>query len=91
MMAHMFYTDALPWTLFSNFILTEEDSTSSSRIFLKFLFQEICEAMGVKKLDERFKDPMMAEHFRGLFPKENPQHIRFAINFFTSIGLGGVT
>ena len=71
--------------------LNEEETTSSSRIFLKVLFQEISEAMGVKSLKERLKDPYMAEHFKGLFPKDNPRDIRFAINYFTSIGLGAVT
>lgn len=29
--------------------------------------------------------------FEGLFPRDNPRNTRFAINFFTSIGLGGLT
>lgn len=29
--------------------------------------------------------------FEGLFPRDNPKNTRFAINFFTSIGLGGLT
>ena len=33
----------------------------------------------------------MAVFFEGLFPKDNPKNSRFAINFFTSIGLGGIT
>jgi len=33
----------------------------------------------------------MAVFFEGLFPKDNPKNTRFAINFFTSIGLGGIT
>ena len=77
--------------MFEGIHLNEEETTSSSRIFLKVLFQEISEAMGVKSLKERLKDPYMAEHFKGLFPKDNPRDIRFAINYFTSIGLGAVT
>ena len=30
-------------------------------------------------------------YFEGLFPRDNPRDTRFAINFFTSIGLGGLT
>lgn len=33
----------------------------------------------------------MQESFNGLFPRDNPKSTRFAINFFTSIGLGGLT
>lgn len=31
------------------------------------------------------------EHFAGLFPRDSPKNTRFSINFFTSIGLGGLT
>ena len=34
---------------------------------------------------------MMQDSFEGIFPKDNPKNTRFAINFFTSIGLGGIT
>merc|ERR1719203_1914268 len=33
----------------------------------------------------------MGEAFDGLFPRDNPRDTRFSINFFTSIGLGGLT
>jgi hypothetical protein len=33
----------------------------------------------------------LQEAFGGLFPKDDPKNTRFAINFFTSIGLGGLT
>ena len=39
--AHLFYTDALDWTAFKVVKLTEEDTTSSSRIFIKIICQEV--------------------------------------------------
>lgn len=33
----------------------------------------------------------MHARFEGLFPRDSPKNTRFAINFFTSIGLGGLT
>lgn len=33
----------------------------------------------------------MHANFEGLFPRDSPKNTRFAINFFTSIGLGGLT
>ena len=87
--AHLLYTDALQWTLLGYIKLTEEDTTSSSRIFIKIVFQEIAENMGLTKLNERLRDDYMAEYFEGLFPRDNPKNTRFSINFFTSIGLGG--
>lgn len=88
---HLMSTDALPWDVLSVIHLNEEETTSSSRIFIKILFQDLVESLGLKKLNERVKDPYCAEWFSGLFPKDNPKSTRFAINFFTSIGLGALT
>ncbi|EGZ04810.1 hypothetical protein PHYSODRAFT_320313 [Phytophthora sojae] len=89
--AHLLFTDALPWTVFEYIRLNEEETTSSSRIFIKILCQELSEHLGMKTLKERFLDEIMQPTFGGLFPKDNPRNTRFAINFFTSIGLGGLT
>ncbi len=89
--AHLFHTDALPWTAFEYIHLNEQETTSSTRIFIKILFQELAEYLGLSKLNERLKDAFMQPHFEGIFPKDNPKNTRFAINFFTSIGLGGLT
>lgn len=89
--AHLLHSDGLPWSVLSYIHLNEEETTSSSRIFIKILFQEISEYLGLPKLNARLKDPTMEAHYSGLFPKEHPKDTRFAINFFTSIGLGGLT
>ncbi|CAG9463972.1 unnamed protein product [Pedinophyceae sp. YPF-701] len=88
---HLLSSDAVSWAPVAAIRLTEEDTTSSSRIFIKFLFQELSEAMGIRKLNERLQDPQCLEWFGGLFPKDSPKNVRFSINFFTSIGLGGLT
>eukprot|EP01006_Ploeotia_vitrea_P021997 TRINITY_DN54412_c0_g1_i1.p1 TRINITY_DN54412_c0_g1~~TRINITY_DN54412_c0_g1_i1.p1 ORF type:complete len:587 (+),score=75.74 TRINITY_DN54412_c0_g1_i1:136-1761(+) len=89
--SHLLHTDALPWIVLQNISLSEGETTSSSRIFIKILFQELAEYMGLTKLNDRLRDPTLVEHFGGLFPKDSPKNARFAINFFTSIGLGGLT
>ncbi|KAI8084534.1 MIF4G-domain-containing protein [Halteromyces radiatus] len=88
---HVFFTDSLPWTCFSVIRLTEDDTTSASRIFIKILFQEISEFMGLKKLKARLEDPDFVDSFTGMFPRDNPKNTRFAINYWTSIGLGALT
>lgn len=88
---HLLYSDALDWSTLSYIHLNEEETTSSSRIFIKILFRELSEQMGLQKLKDRLEDQYLAENFLGLFPKDNPKNTRFAINFFTSIGLGGLT
>lgn len=89
--AHLLFTDAIGWDVFECIRLNEDDTTSSSRIFIKILFQELAEYMGLGKLNARLKDAMIQESFAGLFPRDNPRNTRFAVNFFTSIGLGGLT
>ncbi|XP_062171603.1 uncharacterized protein LOC133877353 [Alnus glutinosa] len=89
--AHLLGTDALPWPVLAYIRLTEEDTTSSSRIFIKILFQELSEHLGIRLLNERLTDPTMQDSFESIFPRDNPKNTRFAINFFTSIGLGGIT
>jgi pre-mRNA-splicing factor CWC22 len=39
--AHLLYTDAIEWYVFRAVKLTEEDTTSSSRIFIKIICQEV--------------------------------------------------
>ncbi|KAK9167755.1 hypothetical protein Scep_002946 [Stephania cephalantha] len=89
--AHLLGTDALPWHVLAYIRLTEEDTTSSSRIFIKILFQELSEHLGIRLLNEKLSDPTMQDSFESIFPRDNPKNTRFSINFFTSIGLGGIT
>jgi pre-mRNA-splicing factor CWC22 len=88
---HMFSSDAIPWHILSVIHLNEEETTSSSRIFIKILFQDIAEAMGMPKLQARMKDEILRPSLEGLFPHDNPKNIRFSINYFTSIGMGVLT
>ncbi|ESN94139.1 hypothetical protein HELRODRAFT_115201 [Helobdella robusta] len=89
--AHLLHTDAISWEVLSSIKLNEDDTTSSSRIFIKILFQELAEYMGLTKLNNRLKDSTLQPYFEGIFPRDSPRNTRFSINFFTSIGLGGLT
>ncbi|XP_061464283.1 pre-mRNA-splicing factor CWC22 homolog [Rhineura floridana] len=91
MFAHLLYTDSLPWSVLECITLSEETTTSSSRIFVKIFFQGLSEYMGLPNLNARLKDETLQPFFEGLLPRDNPRNTRFAINFFTSIGLGGLT
>ena len=88
---HLLSSDALGWHILTVVHLNEEETTSSSRIFIKILFQDLAEAMGMKKLQARLKDDAYQANFTGLFPRDNPRNTRFSINYFTSIGMGAVT
>jgi pre-mRNA-splicing factor CWC22 len=89
--AHLLFTDAVDWSVFKIVKFTEEDTTSSSRIFIKIIFQELSEHMGLDTFNDRLNDPIQRENFLGLFCRDSPKNTRFSINFFTSIGLGALT
>lgn len=42
--------------------MSEDTTTSSSRIFVKILFQELCAYMGLPKLNQRLKDQYENPH-----------------------------
>ncbi|KAG8217290.1 MIF4G-domain-containing protein [Butyriboletus roseoflavus] len=88
---HMLATDAVSWVVLGNIKMNEDDTTSSSRIFVKIMMQEMMESMGLKTLAERFKDEEVRSACKDLFPTDNPKNTRFSINYFTSIGLGVLT
>ncbi|KIX01541.1 pre-mRNA-splicing factor cwc22 [Rhinocladiella mackenziei CBS 650.93] len=88
---HLLSTDAIGWHVFSVVHLNEEETTSSSRIFIKILFQDLAEALGLPKLQERMKDDILHPSFAGIFPTDTPRNTRFSINYFTSIGMGVLT
>ena len=58
---------------------------------LRGRLQKLSNQMGLQKLNERFLDPELRQQLIGMFPTSNSNDVRFAINFYTSIGLGGLT
>lgn len=90
------YTDSIPWRCLQAITLTEEETSASSRIFVKILFQEIASNLGLKNLVARLSDKgaeedNLAPYLTGIFPKDSIQNARFSVNYFTSIGLGALT
>lgn len=88
---HLLGTDAIGWHVLSIIHLNEEETTSASRIFIKILFQDLAENMGMKKLEARMREDMLQPSLQGIFPHDNPRNTRFSINYFTSIGMGALT
>ncbi|KIY48282.1 MIF4G-domain-containing protein, partial [Fistulina hepatica ATCC 64428] len=88
---HLFANNAISWMVLECVHINEDDTTSSSRIFIKIMMQEMMESMGLKNLAERLKDPEVKQGCKGMFPMNIPKNTRFSINYFTSIGLGVVT
>ena len=88
---HLLISDSISWKVLQDVVLTEEATTSSTRIFIKILFQDMSESLGAPQLKEKLQKPDYAEFLRGIFPHEDSACIRFSINFFTAIGLGSLT
>lgn len=90
LLAELLYKQCLSWpNVFAAVELGEATTTSSSRIFLKFLLQRLAELMSMDGLRQRL---LPLSDFPGLFPKgKRAKQVRFAVNFFTSIGLGSFT
>ena len=84
-------SDAFNWVVLECVKMNEDETTSSSRIFIKILMTEMMEAMGLAKLKERFQDPELKHACAGMFPTDIPKNTRFSINYFTSINLGVLT
>ena len=79
--AYLLSKQCISWhILHENVVLTQQDTTAPSRIFIKFLFQELSRLLTVHELNQRltaFKAEII--------------DLPFAINFFTSIDLGQLT
>lgn len=88
---HLIASDGISWGVFHSVHMNEDETTSSSRIFVKILMTEMVEELGVKKMAERFGEPSMQGAYGNIFPLDNPKNTRFSINYFTSIGMGAVT
>merc|ERR1712193_534343 len=91
MFAHLLGTDAISWGVLQCIRLTMEETNSSGRIFIKIIFQELAENIGIKKINERINNRTFTHWFSSILPKDTLSNVRFSINFFTSIGLGGLT
>ncbi|TKA79697.1 hypothetical protein B0A55_04090 [Friedmanniomyces simplex] len=88
---HLLSSDAISWEMLHVIKLNEEDTTSSSRIFIKILIEDLAQGVGMKPLTEKLRSEDLAPAMAGMFPTDNPKDTRFSINFFTAIGMGQLT
>ena len=88
---HLFYRKAVDWKILETIRLTPDSTTAAARMFLKIFLKDIAENMGIDNLIAEFHKDDMREYYSGLFPIENPNDLRFAINYYTAIGLGRLT
>jgi len=53
------------------------------------MFQDLAESLGLQNLYSKMQECGSA--IDGLFVKKSPKDARFSVNYWTSIGLGGLT
>ena len=74
--AHLMYTDSISWKCLGCITLTEEGTSASSRIFVKILFQEIANNLGLKNLvtklcDKGAEEEGLQPYLKGIFPRDS--------------------
>ncbi|KAK6590214.1 hypothetical protein RS030_172682 [Cryptosporidium xiaoi] len=89
--SYLLSKDAITWEALGIITLSEQETASSSRIFIKVLFLELSENMGTQNLEQKLNSHTVNPYIEGIFPSENLSKIRFSINFFTAIGLSELT
>lgn len=88
---HLFSTDYIGFELFQIVKINAEDSTPPSRIFIKFIFQELVADLSINELKDRLSEDYIQPYVGGMFPNDDIENIRYSINYFTAIGLGVLT
>ncbi|KAK9472117.1 armadillo-type protein [Dipodascopsis tothii] len=88
---HCLCSEGLPWEVLECIHLNEDETTASSRIYIKILFQDMVESLGLRRVEKTLAEPYLQPALAGIFPRDSLQNTRFAVNFFTAIGLGSLT
>lgn len=88
---HLFATDYIGFELFQIVKINAEESTPPSRIFIKFIFQELVADLSINELKDRLNEEYIQPYVDGMFPHDDIENIRYSINYFTAIGLGVLT
>jgi pre-mRNA-splicing factor CWC22 len=63
----------MSWAVLQVIKTNEDDTTSSSRTFVKIMMQEETVSMGLPTLKERFADAEIKALCTGMFPLDNPE------------------
>eukprot|EP00828_Plagiopyla_frontata_P029724 TRINITY_DN3852_c0_g1_i1.p3 TRINITY_DN3852_c0_g1~~TRINITY_DN3852_c0_g1_i1.p3 ORF type:complete len:211 (-),score=41.26 TRINITY_DN3852_c0_g1_i1:48-680(-) len=73
--SHLLGVNAMDWEALECVIMTQEKTTSSSRIFIKIMFQDLAENLGLEKLANRLADEDVKPHLTGLFPRDSARNM----------------
>lgn len=88
---HILASDYVGFEVLKSVHMNAQETSPASRVYLKFLFQELVLDLGIEALKARLTEPYIQPFLTNIFPVDDVEKTRFSINYFTAIGLGPLT
>jgi pre-mRNA-splicing factor CWC22 len=85
--AYLLSRDVIGWHAMCVITLTEADTTSAQRVFIRVLVEELAHNLSFDGLVRKFQEPGVAEHVADLFPVDSLENAQFASAYFHEIQL----
>ena len=86
--AYLLGRGVIGWHVMCVLRLTEEDTTSAQRVFIKYLMEELAKNMSHETLLKKLSQPEVIESTSDLFLADTLDHAEFCYAFFNEINLG---
>lgn len=85
--SYLLANDEISWAILQAILLTEEDTNSAQRVFIRILVEELAKNMSYDGFLRRLKEPQVEQWTSGIFPTDTIEHAEFASAYFTEIKL----
>jgi pre-mRNA-splicing factor CWC22 len=85
--AHLLSRDVIGWHVMCVIRLTETDTISAQRVFIRILVEELAQNLSLHGVARKFQEPEVAEHLVDLFPVDSLENAQFASAYFHEIQL----
>jgi len=83
----LFANNVISWRLFGAIRLTLEETSSSHRVFIRSLLEELAKEMSNQGLLRKMNEPDVLEYTKNLFLSDTLEHAEFVSEFFSAIKL----
>ncbi|KAK8860568.1 hypothetical protein M9Y10_012233 [Tritrichomonas musculus] len=85
--SYLLANEEISWSILQAIRLTEEDTNSAQRVFIRILVEELAKNMSYDGFIRKLKQPDVEEWTSGIFPTDTIDHAEFASAYFTEIKL----
>ena len=86
--SYLLSNDFISWRILGAIRLTEIDTNSSQRIFIRHLWEELSKEMSHPKIIKKLNEPEIIEFTKNIFLIDNLENAEFVVEFFNIINLG---